>query len=62
MAKKTYCPKENVEQTQLFCWANTMAFLRWPELELMHHIPNGGSRNRIEAAHLKAQGGEVRHP
>ena len=30
---------------------------RWPELEyLYHHVPNGGSRNRIEAANLKEEG------
>lgn len=28
----------------------------YPELALMFHIPNGGSRNKIEATHLKAQG------
>ena len=27
-----------------------------PELGLMFHVPNGGSRNRIEAAKLKRQG------
>ena len=26
------------------------------ELKLMHHIPNGGSRNALEAANLKRQG------
>ena len=29
---------------------------RWPELALLHHIPNGGSRDAIEGRHLKAQG------
>ena len=29
---------------------------RWPELRLLHAIPNGGSRNPIEARHLKEQG------
>lgn len=43
------------EQEALFRWAlyNRM---RFPELDLLFHIPNGGSRNRIEAAHLKRQG------
>lgn len=27
-----------------------------PELKLLHHCPNGGSRNRIEAINLKRQG------
>lgn len=29
---------------------------RFPALSLLHHIPNGGSRNVIEAANLKRQG------
>lgn len=29
---------------------------RWPELALLHHIPNGGSRDPVEGRHLKAQG------
>lgn len=49
-------PHESVEQTWLFEWARQMAALKWPELSLMFHIPNGGKRNRIEAARFKAQG------
>lgn len=57
MAKeKIPCPPEAAEQTWLFQWAAQMAEYKWPELDLMYHIPNGGSRNRIEAARLKAQG------
>lgn len=48
-------PKEGEEQEALFQWA-AYQLGTMPELELMHHIPNGGSRNKIEAAHLKAQG------
>jgi hypothetical protein len=48
-------PTEAQEQTTLFQWAALMAH-RWPELRTMYHIPNGGSRNAIEAARLKAQG------
>lgn len=29
---------------------------RFPELALLYHVPNGGSRNKIEAARLRAQG------
>lgn len=50
------CPTEAQEQTWVFQWAATMANTKWPELALMYHIPNGGSRNRIEAARLKGQG------
>lgn len=49
-------PKEAEEQTWLFEWLTTMARLKWPELALAFHIANGGSRNKIEAARLKAQG------
>ena len=29
---------------------------QYPELKLLHHIPNGGKRDSIEAKHLKIQG------
>lgn len=29
---------------------------QWPELALLHHIPNGGSRDNVEGKHLKQQG------
>lgn len=29
---------------------------KWPELALLHHIPNGGSRDAVEGKHLKQQG------
>lgn len=48
-------PTEAQEQTTLFQWAEIMT-RKWPELRILHHIPNGGSRNAIEAARLKAQG------
>ena len=43
------------EQEALFEWAGMMSG-RHPELELMFHIPNGGKRNKYEAANLKRQG------
>ena len=52
---KTPIPTEAQEQAALFRWAECMAW-KWPELRCMHHIPNGGSRNPIEARHLKEQG------
>ena len=48
-------PTEAKEQTALFQWASMMEG-RIPELRLMHHIANGGTRNQIEAVHLKQQG------
>lgn len=43
------------EQEALFDWAR-VRICKYPELRLLHHIPNGGSRNPIEAARLKGQG------
>ena len=43
------------EQIAVMQWVNLQSG-KWPELELLYHIPNGGSRNKIEAAHLKQQG------
>lgn len=54
--KRDYTPSEAEEQMTLFRWAAEMAVYKWPELNLLHHIANGGSRHKIEAARLKAQG------
>ena len=48
-------PTEADEQTTLFEWAELQSG-RYPELKLLYHVPNGGSRNKIEAARLQAQG------
>ena len=48
-------PTEDEEQIWLFSWA-ALNLGRWPELELMHHIPNGGKRTKTEAARFKAMG------
>lgn len=50
-----YIPTEAQEQTAVFNWAAVMV-RRWPELRLLHHIPNGGSRNAREAHNLRMQG------
>ena len=50
-----YTPTEAQEQTAVFNWAAVMA-RKWPELRLLHHIPNGGSRNAREAHNLRMQG------
>lgn len=46
---------EHAEQVALFRWAS-FAEVRWPALALMHAIPNGGHRNKVVAARLKAEG------
>ena len=55
MADKKTIPTEAQEQTALFQWAAMMEG-HIPELALLHSVPNGGSRNPIEARHLKEQG------
>ena len=47
--------KEAQEQAAVFEWA-AWAAKRTPELNLLYHVPNGGSRNVVEAVHLKQQG------
>ena len=48
-------PTEHDEQVALFDWANVMS-ARYPVLELIHAIPNGGLRNKITARKLKKEG------
>ena len=47
--------KEAQEQENLF---TMLAYVgrRYPEAQLLFHVPNGGKRNASEAAHLKKQG------
>lgn len=46
---------EGNEQKALFDWAFVQRN-KYPELDLMYHIANGGQRNTAEAANLKRQG------
>ena len=55
MKKRTACATEAQEQRVLFEWAQYNR-VKYPQLDLMYHIANGGSRNPIEARHLKEQG------
>ncbi len=53
-------PKKKVqheakEQELLFQWAKLQEKV-YPELRLLFHIPNGGSRHKLEAYALKRQG------
>ena len=50
-----YSRTESDEQKAVIQWCILMEG-RWPELEYIYHVPNGGSRNAREAANLKAQG------
>ena len=46
---------EAMEQEAFIQWCEWQQ-RKYPELKLIFHIPNGGSRNRLEAIHLKRQG------
>lgn len=46
---------EATEQERLISWTQYQ-YNEYPELKLIFHIPNGGSRNTLEAANLKRQG------
>lgn len=48
-------PTEAQEQITLFEWARLQRG-RYPELDLLFHVPNGGSRNKAEAGRLRAEG------
>ena len=48
-------PTEHQEQCALFEWAAWQEGV-WPELRLLHAIPNGGKRDIRTAARLKAEG------
>ena len=52
---REYVPTEAEEQEAVIEWAKAME-ARVPELELLHHIPNGGRRSKAEAGRFKAQG------
>lgn len=53
--KKQSVPLESDEQKMLFRWAE-YAVCTYPELGLLYHVANGGSRNAREAHNLKLQG------
>lgn len=46
---------EATEQMRVINWSMAYA-ADFPELKLLYHVPNGGSRNQLEAQSLKAQG------
>lgn len=52
---KPAIPTEADEQAALFRWA-AYSLGKYPELELMYHIPNEGKRTSITGSRMKAQG------
>lgn len=55
MTARRNATTEADEQTALFSWA-AYNKRKYPELELLFHIPNEGKRTIINGARLKAQG------
>ena len=54
-AIKDWRSSEDDEQEVVIRWAQ-LSSKAWPVLELLHHIPNGGSRDKKEALKLKRMG------
>lgn len=53
----TTAKSEAREQCELIAWANQCAARGiHPELKWLFAVPNGGRRDKVEAAHLKRQG------
>ena len=50
--------REDEHQTALTQWARMMR-TQYPALQLYHHIPNGGLRDKRTAARLIGQGGYI---
>lgn len=48
-------PTEDEEQIMVMKWAE-LQMGRWPDLQWLFHIPNGGKRRKTEAARFKAMG------
>lgn len=46
---------EATEQIRVIDWSRWREN-KYPELKLLHHVPNGGSRNKMEAQNLKREG------
>lgn len=53
--KKLYTIPEDNEQITVISWCKVMEH-QWPELALIHHIPNGGKRGKAEAVRFRAMG------
>lgn len=49
-------PKTEAQhQANVISWS-ILHTTEWPELALLYHIPNGGTRDAVEGRHLKQQG------
>jgi hypothetical protein len=48
-------PTEHQEQVTVMQWVRLHERI-WPDLRMLFAVPNGGARNAITGAHLKAEG------
>lgn len=55
MPNQINAPSESIEQQCIFRWAGYSLY-KYPELDLLYHIPNGGLRNKRVAIQLKSEG------
>lgn len=55
--KLAACGSESGHQKALFQWINTQN--EYPELRLCFSIPNGGLRDKVTAARMKAEGAKA---
>ena len=55
MARNVRIDTEDGAQEALFSWCDIQRH-RYPELKLLHHIPNGGKRDKATAIALKRRG------
>lgn len=55
MSMRNMVRSEDTEQMVVIQWAQYNA-IHFPELKWLHHVPNGGSRNKLEAVKLKQMG------
>lgn len=55
MNRRYMLRSEDTEQMAVIDWANYQIGAH-PELKMLHHCPNGGSRNKAEAIKLKQMG------
>lgn len=54
---------EAQEQCKLIKWADKCVQMKiHPELSMLYAVPNGGRRDKAEAAHLKRQGARAGVP
>lgn len=54
--RKELIPSEHDEQVRLLEWSEWMARTKSSDYALLFAIPNGGQRNKVTAAKLKAEG------